>query len=762
MVDVEEFIAQKVLEKCKLYACVDRFLARLSGIRGDPHSRPIPDFSSFNKRDTEKLKGLAVELQADINRLLPGYLGDNADALSNPKLKRQFDDRWPLMQNKRQKLADEPATFRQSLLETLAMQQWRQMVDTEEDDGQTAPALAKIAWKEARKQLESSIISERKSASFVCGGIIPIEITQTTKTAANVSGEQKFTTAKDRRNEKGSPCTPSSSAFMFTFFFLTSLYNSLPNDSLATTTIPGKELSPPVHIFWAPGEDNKARKLILPVNDDAVHDSSMERLRQLVVDCDVASFGKGQQDVVDPEYRKAGKLDPRNFATSFHPADFGILENVEQVLLPSISTDIQNRLPFRKLSTELYKLNVYSGPSGLFRKHVDTPRADNQIGSLVVCLPSSFKGGDLLVRHHGKEVVFDWSSHSTDAIQWAAFYSDREHEIKTVSDGERITLTYNLYVTEPVGGSIPPNIVVDPKTLPLYDFLRGLVTQPGFMKDGGVLGIYCSHAYPHSSDVAQELLPRALKGADLVLYSVFKWLDIKVEVRPVLSNVRDFEDDYEEEESEEESGGDSEEQSEEQSDEDSEEAPEGETDDENGEQGAINTVSGVRRSPQDLPREVTPAELEFIRDTLSAPADYMDVDKRWKTLYFSLRMRGKEAVSKFTRNHRLWLKSNGFFKNKGEFVGQDLLSYKACDYEEEEGEGLAKIIDSVNWPADRIPGITWIANPGNEELAFSYIAYGNQASLGSMYSCAAILAVIPPFDQRQAIMGQEGCGTINN
>lgn len=128
--------------------------------------------------------------------------------------------------------------------------------------------------------------------------------------------------------------------------------------TLATTTVLGHPFSPPVHIFWAPGDDNKARKLILPVNDDAVHDSSIERLRQLVVDCDVASFGKGQQDVVDPEYRKAGKLDPHNFASSFHPADFGILENVEQILLPSISTDTQNRLPFRKLSAELYKLNV--------------------------------------------------------------------------------------------------------------------------------------------------------------------------------------------------------------------------------------------------------------------------------------------------------------------------------------------------------------------------------------------------------------------
>ncbi|KXG52467.1 Oxoglutarate/iron-dependent dioxygenase [Penicillium griseofulvum] len=254
----------------------------------------------------------------------------------------------------------------------------------------------------------------------------------------------------------------------------------------------------------------------------------------LVVDCDTASFGRGKEEVIDPQYRKAGKLEPQNFLTSFHPADFGILQNLEQILLPNFNTDKQNSLPFRKLSAELYKLNVYSAPSGLFRKHVDTPRCPSQIGSLVVCLPSHFKGGNLAVRHEGKQVDFDWSHQSASAIQWAAFYSDCEHEIETITEGDRITLTYNLYATEPAGGSIPPSLIVDPKIFPLYSFLKELIIQPGFMKKGGALGFYCSHAYPHASNEAEKLLPRALKGADLVLYSVFKSLGIYIEVLPVI------------------------------------------------------------------------------------------------------------------------------------------------------------------------------------------------------------------------------------
>ncbi|KAJ5926048.1 hypothetical protein N7516_007821 [Penicillium verrucosum] len=305
---------------------------------------------------------------------------------------------------------------------------------------------------------------------------------------------------------------------------------------------PPISVSPPVRICWYTDGDNISRVLTLPLDSNADSKSTSDDLHQLVVGCEPASFGKGQEEVLDPRYRKARKLEPRHFFTSFHPSDFGILQNVEQILLPNFNTLSQNALPFRKLSAELYKLNVYSGPSGLFRQHVDTPRSQSQIGSLVVCLPSPFKGGNLVVQHEGKQVAFDWSHQSASAIQWAAFYSDCEHQIETVTEGERITLTYNLYVTEPVGGSIPPSLIIDPKSLPVHSFMKELVMEPAIMKEGGAFGFYCSHAYPHTSDEAPMLLPRALKGADLVLYSVFKSLGIQINVVPVI-----MEDDYKEE-----------------------------------------------------------------------------------------------------------------------------------------------------------------------------------------------------------------------
>lgn len=54
---------------------------------------------------------------------------------------------------------------------------------------------------------------------------------------------------------------------------------------------------------------------------------------------------------MDNEYRKASKLDPDRFATSFHPADHGILQALERVLVPQL--DIS-----RQVKIELCKLNL--------------------------------------------------------------------------------------------------------------------------------------------------------------------------------------------------------------------------------------------------------------------------------------------------------------------------------------------------------------------------------------------------------------------
>lgn len=61
------------------------------------------------------------------------------------------------------------------------------------------------------------------------------------------------------------------------------------------------------------------------------------------------------------------------------------MDVVNQLLVPSIDEK-------RSVRVNLYKLNVYSGPSENFKAHVDMPRSEMQVGSLVVYLPSAFTG----------------------------------------------------------------------------------------------------------------------------------------------------------------------------------------------------------------------------------------------------------------------------------------------------------------------------------------------------------------------------------
>jgi len=112
---------------------------------------------------------------------------------------------------------------------------------------------------------------------------------------------------------------------------------------------------------------------------------------------------------------------------------------------------------------------------------VDTPRAQNQFGSLVVCVPCDHTGGELVVRHDGRQVTFDWSKDSK-SIQWAAFYSDCEHEVLPVTSGYRVTLTYNLYYNNQGGRITSPNWGVT--SLPLYRIFEQALQDKEFMPQG--------------------------------------------------------------------------------------------------------------------------------------------------------------------------------------------------------------------------------------------------------------------------------------
>lgn len=76
--------------------------------------------------------------------------------------------------------------------------------------------------------------------------------------------------------------------------------------------------------------------------------------------------------------------------------------------------------------------------------HQDSPKAEGMFGTLVICLPSQHTGGELVATHKGGREVFETSLSSEFGFSSAAWYSDVTHEVKPVTSGYRLVLTYNL------------------------------------------------------------------------------------------------------------------------------------------------------------------------------------------------------------------------------------------------------------------------------------------------------------------------------
>jgi hypothetical protein len=65
-------------------------------------------------------------------------------------------------------------------------------------------------------------------------------------------------------------------------------------------------------------------------------------------------------------------------------------------------------------------------------------------GTFVICLPSEHAGGKVQLLHNGKQQALGTASTSAHTMSTLAWYSDVQREIKPVTSGYRLLLTYNL------------------------------------------------------------------------------------------------------------------------------------------------------------------------------------------------------------------------------------------------------------------------------------------------------------------------------
>lgn len=145
-----------------------------------------------------------------------------------------------------------------------------------------------------------------------------------------------------------------------------------------------------------------------------------------------ARFGRGEETLTDPDVRDTWEIPKRLVRAEWDESALkSILATVKEELgLPNAA----------ELTTDLHSLLVYE-TNQHFLAHQDSEKDDSMIGTLVVTLPSSYTGGELMVGHNE-----EWKAYrgSKTALSLVAFYADCRHEVLRVQSGYRITLTYNL------------------------------------------------------------------------------------------------------------------------------------------------------------------------------------------------------------------------------------------------------------------------------------------------------------------------------
>ncbi|KAK5184240.1 hypothetical protein LTR44_003746 [Exophiala sp. CCFEE 6388] len=147
-------------------------------------------------------------------------------------------------------------------------------------------------------------------------------------------------------------------------------------------------------------------------------------------------FGKGAETLVDTTVRKSWQLEPSQFQIR-NPQ----WNSTVNKILGQVYTNLGLGGGAQNVSAQLYKLLLYE-EGAFFKPHKDSEKSPGMFGTLVICLSSAHQGGDLVLTHNKETMTMSLASEFS--MSWAAWYSDVLHEVKPVTSGYRLVLTYNL------------------------------------------------------------------------------------------------------------------------------------------------------------------------------------------------------------------------------------------------------------------------------------------------------------------------------
>ena len=156
--------------------------------------------------------------------------------------------------------------------------------------------------------------------------------------------------------------------------------------------------------------------------------------------CEQAPYGLGHRTVVDTSVRNVLQVKDSESVCFTNPKWAAALEESVAEAADSLG------LPRDAVTASFYKLLLYE-PGSFFSAHTDTEKANGMFGTLIVQLPSAYKGGLVTVRHNSEDEEFALGADTGDAeyaCHCLAHYADCEHEVAPVQSGLRLVAIYSL------------------------------------------------------------------------------------------------------------------------------------------------------------------------------------------------------------------------------------------------------------------------------------------------------------------------------
>ncbi|EAU82069.2 hypothetical protein CC1G_09671 [Coprinopsis cinerea okayama7 len=175
-------------------------------------------------------------------------------------------------------------------------------------------------------------------------------------------------------------------------------------------------------------------------------------------------FGMGDQKVVDTKVRDTWEIDGSKVKLNDPFAEW-----VEYKVLTDVWKGLGVATPSTKPRCEFYKLLIYK-PGG------HTQKAEGMFATVIVLLPSEYEGGEVKITHSGKTDIIDLNYISNRGMAIMAWYTDVLHEIKPVTSGYRVALSFNIIHTSPNVPTptlkVPTQLTEDDKTAKLRAVLE--------------------------------------------------------------------------------------------------------------------------------------------------------------------------------------------------------------------------------------------------------------------------------------------------